>query len=327
LEVGIMLVDRERQLDELNALLQAPTARLVAVTGRRRLGKTTLLLHWARTSRHSYLYWVASHLPSNVLLRQFSQLVWQHANPGSHAPRPFSYEDRPQAFEELAGACQGDASAGQERHVVVLDEFPYAVASEPGLPSVLQNAWDHYLHFSNVCLVLCGSQVGMMEQLMAAYAMLGGVPAYLEQFSDSLSLAANVREHLFREAGLFRTDPDYLIGEQVRDLANYQAVLSAIAGERAGRLRLPWPPACRRARPSIPTWPACRDGPCPARAAGDRAAPQARHFAPQPLRAGRSLAGRCTTPSLPAPGSPTLLAPRPQRRGRWWWIWKGRTRI
>jgi AAA+ ATPase superfamily predicted ATPase len=262
-----MLVDRERELDELNALLTTPAARLVAVTGRRRLGKTTLLLHWARTSGQPYLYWVASHFPSNVLLRQLSQLVWQHGNPGRHAPRTFSYEDWFQALEELAGACQGDAWPGKGRHIVILDEFSYAVASEPGLPSALQNAWDHHLRFSNVVVVLCGSHVGMMEQLMdahaplygriveplqvrplpfsattaffprysarqrvAAYAMLGGVPAYLEQFSDALSLSANVRQHLFHETGLFRTDPDYLIGEQVRDLSNYQAVLSAIAG-------------------------------------------------------------------------------------------------
>ena len=257
-----MLVDRERELDELNALLTTSAARLVAVTGRRRLGKTTLLLHWAKTSGHPYLYWVASHFPSNVLLGQFSQLVWQHGNAGKRAPRTFSYEDWFQALEELAGTCQGE-----KRHIVILDEFPYAVASEPGLPSALQNAWDHHLHFSNVVVVLCGSHVGMMEQLMdahaplygrmagplqvrplpfaamaaffprynaeqrvAVYAMLGGVPAYLEQFSDDLSLSANVRQHLFHETGLFRTDPDYLIGEQVRDLSNYQAVLSAIAG-------------------------------------------------------------------------------------------------
>jgi AAA+ ATPase superfamily predicted ATPase len=68
------------------------------------------------------------------------------------------------------------------------------------------------------------------EQRVALYAMLGGVPAYLEQFSDALSLSTNVRQHLFRETGLFRTDPDYLIGEQVRDPRNYQAVLAAIAG-------------------------------------------------------------------------------------------------
>ena len=63
------------------------------------------------------------------------------------------------------------------------------------------------------------------EQRIATYAILGGVPAYLEQFTDELSILQNLRHNLFRETGLFRTDPDYLIGEQVRDLKVYQAVL------------------------------------------------------------------------------------------------------
>jgi len=94
-----MLVDRERELDELNALLQTPAARLVGVSGRRRLGKTTLLIHWARTSQHPYLYWVASHFPSNVLLRQFSQQVRRHGNPDQRVPRTFSYEGWPEGWK------------------------------------------------------------------------------------------------------------------------------------------------------------------------------------------------------------------------------------
>ena len=256
-----MLVDRERELAELNRLLVLPMSRLLAVTGRRRLGKTTLLVHWARTSDHPYLYWVGSHFPSDTLLAQFSKKVWQHGNPDGRVPGRFSYESWTEAFEALAEFCQGE-----QRHIVILDEFPYAVQSEPALPSALQNAWDHHLKFSNVCMVLCGSQVGMMERLLGAdaplygrmvgplrvrplpyrattaffpsytaeqrvavYAILGGVPAYLELFTDSVSLQENLRQNLFQETGLFRTDPDYLIGEQVRDLGNYQAVLSAIA--------------------------------------------------------------------------------------------------
>ncbi|HRQ42121.1 MAG TPA: ATP-binding protein [Chloroflexota bacterium] len=256
-----MLVDRVRELQELNNLLQAPASRLVAVSGRRRLGKTTLLVHWGKNSGHPYLYWVGSRFPSAVLLAEFSRKVWQHGNPDKRVPRQFSYESWSEAFEMLAEACQGE-----RRHVVILDEFPYAVQSEPGLPSALQNAWDHHLKFSNVCMVLCGSQVGMMERLLeadaplygrmvgplqvrplpfratraffpqysaeqrvAVYAILGGVPAYLEQFSGDLSLLENLRRHLFQDVGLFRSDPDYLIGEQVRDLSNYQAVLAAIA--------------------------------------------------------------------------------------------------
>lgn len=256
-----MLVDRERELSELNALLQSARSSLLAVVGRRRLGKTTLLVHWARASGHPYIYWVGSHFPSDTLLAQFSRQVWQHGNPGRKVPMNFRYDSWSEAFESLAEACQE-----KRRHIVVLDEFPYAIQSEPALPSALQNAWDHHLKFSNICLVLCGSQVGMMERLLGAdaplygrmlgplrvrpllysatseffprynaeqriatYAILGGVPAYLEQFTDDLSIMQNLRQSLFRETGLFRTDPDYLIGEQVRDLKVYQAVLSAIA--------------------------------------------------------------------------------------------------
>ena len=59
------------------------------------------------------------------------------------------------------------------------------------------------------------------------------------------SFSDNVKQNLFRETGLFRTDPDYLIGEQVRDSRNHQAVLSAIAdgASAAGYIALAagWP--------------------------------------------------------------------------------------
>lgn len=48
-----MLVDRKREREELDRLLAMPSAQLVAVSGRRRLGKTTLLRHWAQQSGHS----------------------------------------------------------------------------------------------------------------------------------------------------------------------------------------------------------------------------------------------------------------------------------
>lgn len=256
-----MLVDRKRELEELDRLLKLPSAQLVAVSGRRRLGKTTLLRHWAQTSGHPYLYWVGSHFPSSVLLAQFSQQVWQLGNRGKRAPRTFQYESWSHAFEELAQICQSEP-----RTIVIIDEFPYAMAAESGLASALQNAWDHHLKFSNLCMVICGSHVGMMEKLVdsdaplfgrlvgplrvgplpyaathaflpkytaeqcvATYAIVGGVPAYLERLSDSLSVTENLRTNLFRETGLFRIDPDYLIGEHVRDLKNYQSILSAIA--------------------------------------------------------------------------------------------------
>jgi hypothetical protein len=41
-----VFVDRKQELARLDAIVHAPNAQLVALYGRRRIGKTTLLSHW-----------------------------------------------------------------------------------------------------------------------------------------------------------------------------------------------------------------------------------------------------------------------------------------
>lgn len=65
---------------------------------------------------------------------------------------------------------------------------------------------------------------------VAVWALVGGVPAYLERFDGEQTVGANVRRHIFRATGLFRTDPEHLLHEGVRELQNYVAILLAIAG-------------------------------------------------------------------------------------------------
>jgi AAA+ ATPase superfamily predicted ATPase len=55
-------VDRQEELGELNALLASAArgkSEFVIIYGRRRIGKTTLILHWSEQSGRSTLYWVA----------------------------------------------------------------------------------------------------------------------------------------------------------------------------------------------------------------------------------------------------------------------------
>jgi AAA+ ATPase superfamily predicted ATPase len=255
-----MLINREQELDELNFLLQEGGAHLLAVSGRRRLGKTTLLVEWARQSGHPYIYWVASRAPATLLLRQFSQLVWQHTYPDDVMPANFTYQEWSEVFTQLARLTS------HQRMIIILDEFPYAVETDPSLPSVLQNAWDHHLKQTQAAVVICGSQVSMMEGLMryeaplfgritgplrveplafkalkqfysrynseqriAVWSILGGVPAYLEKFNDHLTIGENVKRHIFRATGIFSTDPENLLHEALREPHNYIAVLLAIA--------------------------------------------------------------------------------------------------
>ncbi len=255
-----MLFDREKELDDLNFLLNEQRTHFLTVQGRRRLGKTTLLVEWAKRSKVPTIYWVASRSSATQLLRSFSQAIYRFDHPDAVIDAGFGFPTWEMALQQLAElACD-------QQSIVILDEFPYAVEVEPALPSLLQNAWDHLLKQTPIFLILCGSHIGMMEKLyayqaplfgrisgqirigpmpfsatkdflpaypldqrVAVYAMLGGVPAYLERYTDQLSLTENVRRHLFRPAGVFRTDPQFLLYDELQQPHNFMAVLAAIA--------------------------------------------------------------------------------------------------
>ncbi|MBL7064471.1 MAG: ATP-binding protein [Anaerolineae bacterium] len=124
-------VDRERELLALQEMWEQERAQFLILCGRRRIGKTALLLHFAR--HRPYLYWVASRLSSETLLRSFSRTVHNYARPQSPAGPDFTYGDWATAFGQLGALTQ------EQRLLVVVDEFPYAVEAEPGLPSIIQN--------------------------------------------------------------------------------------------------------------------------------------------------------------------------------------------
>lgn len=254
-------IGRRRELAELNTLLAEPGPQFLILYGRRRVGKTTLLLHWAQESGVPFVYWVANRLSPVLQLRSFSQALYNAAHPEAPADAEFTYPTW-----EMALAQAVDLAADR-RLILILDEFPYVAEAEPGLPSVLQNMWDHRLKATQIFLVLAGSHIGMMTGLLhyhaplygrltahlhlkplpfaataeflprypaaervAVYAILGGIPAYLERFDGALSLTDNVKRHIFRPTGIFRVDPLFLLQDQVREPRNYLSVLHAIGG-------------------------------------------------------------------------------------------------
>jgi len=252
-------VGRNRELEELNRIISQRGAQFILVYGRRRVGKTTLLLNWAEQSGKPYIYWVANRdTPAQVRLG-FTRAVWRWAHPeGQAVPRFDTWED---AFETTAQLV------GDQPVILILDEFSYATESDSSLASHLQAAWDHLFKDRNVTIVLAGSHIGMMVDLMgyqaplygrftaqlpvdplpfaalrdflprytaaervAVFAVTGGVPAYLERFDDRRSLTENLRDLFMQRTSIFRTEPFFLIGDVIRrETQTYEAVLKSIA--------------------------------------------------------------------------------------------------
>ncbi|MFN8492622.1 MAG: ATP-binding protein [Caldilineaceae bacterium] len=161
-------IDRQEELQALNALLTRNHAQFVAVYGRRRVGKTTLLLHWAQQSQRSTLYWTARRETAEATRQSLARALWQWAYPNESAPEPPRFASWEQLFAQM-GRMVGDQPV-----ILIFDEFPYAVESDSSLASHLQVAWDHIFKAKPLALVLAGSHIGMMVDLLNYQAPLYG---------------------------------------------------------------------------------------------------------------------------------------------------------
>ncbi|MBN1875753.1 MAG: ATP-binding protein [Anaerolineae bacterium] len=252
-----MFVDREPELAFLNTVLERkrPTrAQFVLLYGRRRVGKTVLLRHWAENAEVPHTYWAAEKEPAALQRRKlFAKIL------GVETAQAATFTTWADCWQAIA------AFLVDRRHILILDEFTYAVDADPAMLSSLQHAWDQHFKNSQVVLVLCGSHVHTMETLqtrqsplfgrlsaqwwlrplpfaalsaffpqwsaeerVATYAVVGGVPAYLEWLDPDLSLSDNIRGVIVAPGSMFVAEPAFLLYDEVREPATHLAILKAL---------------------------------------------------------------------------------------------------
>lgn len=157
---------RQHTLDDLGRRLQrireSGTGQLLAVRGRRQVGKSRLFTRFVERSGLPYLYFTAvknatpaSQLHTLTAELRTSTTPLKDAEPLFSAP-PADWRD---ALGRIAVACRDTPS------IVVIDEFPWAAATDASLEGQLQNSWDRQLEHTPVLFVLIGSDVAMMERL------------------------------------------------------------------------------------------------------------------------------------------------------------------
>lgn len=252
---------RDQELRLLVDLYRRPDAQFLILYGRRRIGKTRLLTHWASGVEGRVLYWMATQTSATNQLRKFSQTLWQYLHPGATVEPAFSYTSWEAAFAEVRRLAE------KERFVLILDEFTYVMQADPEVPSLIQRAWDHQLKDTNILLILSGSLAGIIqraaldyqaplygratarlklqplpfgaladllpgytvEQRVAVYTMTGGVPAYVELFDDRLNIIQNLQERIITPTNVMLTDAAFLLHEQLDEPRNYMAIIESIA--------------------------------------------------------------------------------------------------
>ena len=248
-------IGRTSELATLNAELERGSG-FVVIYGRRRVGKTTLIKEFIKDKRA--FYFLATTESEAQSMKRFAGVLSRTTkNP---MLSKVTFTDWLDLFQVVAD------DHPDEKKVLVIDEFPYLVKTNPDFPSILQNAWDEVLKDHNVMLVLCGSLISMMkkhalaydsplygrrtaqirlmplqftdvyaaqnlsfEQAVEQYAITGGVPKYMEFFQTDEPLVEQIRRVVLSKNGFLYEEPDFLLNEEVQTPINYFSVLKAIS--------------------------------------------------------------------------------------------------
>src|SRR6185295_11651812 len=126
-------LNRAAEMERLERLARREGGGLAVVYGRRRIGKTRLLLEWSK--RHGGLYTVADQSSGEVQRRYFAEAVAEHLSGFGDVEYP--------DWRTLLVRLARDAQKESWRGPMILDELPYLVTASPELPSLLQRWMDH----------------------------------------------------------------------------------------------------------------------------------------------------------------------------------------
>lgn len=252
-----MFYGREEQVARFASLWRKPVASLVVCRGRRRIGKSTLIERFARTSGARFVK-IEGLAPDEGMtnrrqLDNFSARLSRLA--GRKMPK---FSDWSEAFEKLA-----ESLGGGEKTVVLLDEISWMGGYDRAFPAQLKVAWDNLFNRRrNLVFFVCGSVstwihrnilksrgfVGRISldtvvdelplsecvkfwgkraarlatsDIVDVLSVTGGVPRYLEEVDPSLSADENIRRMCFLPDGyLFRE-----FGELFNDVLSERAPL------------------------------------------------------------------------------------------------------
>jgi hypothetical protein len=256
-------LDREDELGRLDRLARRRGGGFAVVYGRRRVGKTRLLLEWC--ARQGGAYSVADQSAAAIQRRYFAAVIAERL-PG------FADVEFPDWRSRLSHLAR-ESARERWRGPVVLDEFPYLVLGSPELPSVLQR-WIEHATDAKLVVALAGSSQRMMQGLVLAgdaplygraretldirplqptfieapfgpvsgaevariHACWGGVPRYWELACEERGDQRARVDKLVRDPlGPLHREPDQLLLEEVPSAAEVRPVLDAI-GAGAHRL-------------------------------------------------------------------------------------------
>ena len=252
-----MFIGRKKELQFLEDLCASKKFEMLIMHGRRRVGKSFLLAHFASRHNQDTVFFTADKGSEKGNVQRFCMELKRVLNAGD-------FLDSLETWQSVYSYIESTEIT--KRITIIIDEFTYLYNSNPAYDSGLQNAIDRILKNKNIFLILCGSEVSVIEELfdnstkplygrktadlklkpftykeakaffpkynneeiLTAYSILGGMPLYLSLFDDSLSIRENIIKNCLSTTGYLFNEIDTLLRMELKETFFYKNIMLAI---------------------------------------------------------------------------------------------------
>lgn len=267
------LVGRSDEIIHLSKIAASGEAELLAVYGRRRVGKTFLI----RNFFEKQMAFEFSGVHDANLKQQLENFIAVLSRASGSLPlaRPASWDE---AFRLLADYLT--PLLKKQRRVVFLDEFPWINTKRSGFLQAFENFWNTWAcRQNNLIIVICGSAASWMiqnvirnkgglhnrvtrkmrllpfsvsetelflksrkinldrYQILQLYMAMGGIPHYLKEIERGESAAQAIDRICFTKDGLLNEEFQNLYLSLFENARNHMDVIRALARKNSGLSR------------------------------------------------------------------------------------------
>ena len=259
-EVRQMFIGREKEMAALNEYYHAAGFQMTIMYGRRRIGKSTLIMEFIKDKK--YIYYTATRVGKQRNLELLTRQMLDVLEPGMNKA---SFTDLEDLFDFFTTKL--DEKENGEKLIFVIDELPYWAEKDDGLLSTLQKYIDNEWADKNLYIILCGSALSFMEDKVLSeksplfgrrdsqikleafnylesalfvpsytneekavcYGVTGGVAKYLSMIDPDRSLDENIKKLFFRTDGYLYDETRNFLTQEFSDITLVNNVIEQIA--------------------------------------------------------------------------------------------------
>lgn len=268
------LIGRIEEQKSLKSLLQSPEAELVAITGRRRVGKTFLVTQCYQPQIVFDLVGIQDGA-LNVQLQNFADQFSAYSQSEHPISTPQSWAE---AFKILRNFLQKRLSP-TEKKVVFFDELPWLATQKSSFLQAFGYFWNSWASRQNLIIVICGSSASWMiqrvvndtgglhnritkrlhlepftlseteaylktrhhsfsrYQITELYMAMGGIPHYLKELNSAYSIVQNIDRICFAKQGLLSDEFNRLYFSLFTHAERHIQVVRTLASKKQGMTR------------------------------------------------------------------------------------------